>query len=318
MINRHVLAVCLAVFMVLCAGSAFAQFGLQDGDDVTLSTDVNATAAAPQLFFAAPKTVDIGEPFLVRLTSSKVLEEVVVYWQGKEVMPGISVWNNKHIAMAMLGTDVLNAKPGPMELVVTASVDGVRRTFKKNVNVAAKTFPRQDLTLPKKMVTPPKKVYDRIASERKVIAKAKNTISPVRRWSLPLLRPVEGKVTSVYGLRRFLNKKPKNPHRGMDFSAPKGTPIKCVADGKVILVGNHYYAGNSVYVDHGNGVVSMYFHMSEVKIKVGDTVQRGQILGLSGSTGRATGAHLHLSIGVLGKLVDPAPLFSHTADQFLE
>jgi murein DD-endopeptidase MepM/ murein hydrolase activator NlpD len=317
MIDRRIWTV-VAAMVFLFAGTAFAQFGLQDGDDVTLSTDVNATAAEPQLVLAAPDAVDVGEPFLVRLTSSAVLEEVVVYWLGKEVVPGISVWNNKHIAMTMLGTDVLNAKAGPADLVVTASIDGTRRTFKKKITVAAKTFPRQDLTLPKKMVTPPKEVYDRIASERKVIAKARNTVTPVRHWTLPFLRPVDGRVTSVYGLRRYLNKKPKNPHRGMDFSAPTGTPVKCVADGTVILEGNHYYAGNSVYVDHGNGVVSMYFHLSQFKVKQGDTVQRGQVVGLSGSTGRATGAHLHLSIGVQGRLVDPAPLFSHRADQLIE
>lgn len=323
----------LVVFMMIFSVAAYAQVGLQDGD-ATLSTDnatdANATDAntasaagesakvEPQLVLAAPDVAPVGVPFAVRLTSTAPLEEVVVYWEGKEVMPSISVWNNKHVAVALLGTDVLNEKPGNRELVITASVDGKRRTFKKNMVIKAKKYPRQDLTLPKNMVTPPKTVYDRIAKERKVIATARDTISPKRFWHLPLLRPVDGDVSSVYGMQRFLNKKPKNPHRGMDFRAAKGTPIKCVADGKVILQGNHYYAGNSVYVDHGNGMVSMYFHMSEFKVKEGDTVKRGQVLGLAGSTGRATGPHLHLSIGLMGKLVDPAPLFMENIDQLLQ
>ncbi|WP_147822279.1 M23 family metallopeptidase [Salidesulfovibrio onnuriiensis] len=318
MILRRISLIFLFLICLMSASTAFAQFGLQEGDDITLSTDANATDAQPQLVFAAPDSVAVGEPFAVRITSTKPLNEVVIYWQGKEVMPAISVWNDKHVALALLGTDVLNAEPGKQELVVTASIDNVRKTYKKNVVVADKKFPRQDLTLPKKMVTPPKEVYDRIARESKVIAEARDTISPERMWKLPFQRPVDGDVTSVYGLRRYLNKQPKNPHRGMDFRAPKGTVIKSVADGKVVLVGEHYYAGNSVYIDHGNGVVSMYFHLSKVSVKEGETVERGQLVGLSGSTGRATGAHLHLSVAVLGKLVDPAPLFAKNVDQLLK
>lgn len=318
MILRRISLIFLSFVFFMSASAAFAQFGLEEGDDITLSTDANATVSQPQLVFAAPDSAPVGEPFAVRITSTKPLNEVVVYWQGKEVMPAINVWNNKHVALALLGTDVLNAQPGKQELVITASIDKVRKTYKKNVFITDKKFPRQDLTLPKKMVTPPQSVYDRIARERKVIAEARDAVSPERMWRLPLLRPVEGDVTSAYGLRRYLNKQPKNPHRGMDFRAPKGTVIKSVADGKVILVGDHYYAGNSVYIDHGNGVVSMYFHLSKVSVKEGDTVKRGQLLGLSGSTGRATGAHLHLSIAVLGKLVDPAPLFVKNVDQLLK
>lgn len=318
MIRHRILFIFLLFSLLLCASAVHAQFGLEEGDDITLSTDANATRAQPQLVFASPDKVSVGDPFLVRITSNKPLNEVVIYWQGKEVMPKIDVWNEKHVALTLLGTDVLNAKPGKQELVVTASVDGARKTFKKEIVVAAKKFPRQDLTLPKKMVTPPQEVYDRIARERKVIAKARNTISPDRQWRLPFRRPVDGDVTSTYGLRRFLNKQPRNPHRGMDFRAPKGTVIHAVADGKVILVDDHYFAGNSAYIDHGSGVVSMYFHMSEVSVKEGDVVKRGQLVGLSGSTGRSTGPHLHLSIGVLGKLVDPAPLFEKNVDQLLE
>lgn len=318
MIARHTLPILLSLFILLGASAALAQFGLQEGDDITLSTDANATQSQPQLVFASPDSVPVGDPFLVRITSTKPLNEVVIYWQGKELMPKISVWNNKHVALAMLGTDVLNAETGKQDLVVTANIDSVRKTFKKSVFIKDKPFPRQDLTLPKKMVTPPKAVYDRIANERKVIASARNTVTPQRMWKLPFKRPVDGDVTSAYGLKRFLNKKPKNPHRGMDFRAPKGTVIKSVADGTVILVGDHYYAGNSVYVDHGNGVVSMYFHLSKVSVKQGDTVKRGQLVGLSGSTGRATGAHLHLSIAVLGRLVNPKPLFENNVDQLLE
>ena len=168
------------------------------------------------------------------------------------------------------------------------------------------------------MVTPPQEVYDRIAAERELTAAAKNTVSAQRLWRLPLLRPVEGAMTSAYGLQRILNGTPKNPHRGNDMRSPMGNPVSAAADGIVTLVGDHYYAGNSVYIDHGNGVVTMYFHLSKPIVKQGDKVQRGQAIGLSGMSGRATGPHLHFSVSVLGKLVDPEPLFENTVDKMIQ
>jgi murein DD-endopeptidase MepM/ murein hydrolase activator NlpD len=303
-------------------------FGLQEGDSPALVTkdDARATTEAepapvksvPALVLAAPRKAGVGKPFLVRLTSDLPLESVSVHWQGREVVPSISVWNNRHVALAMLGTDVLSERPGKEDLVVIASVDGKESTLRRTVRITPEDYPRQELTLPEKMVTPPKGVYERIEAEGKQTTEAKNTVSATRLWRLPLERPVQGKVLSVYGAQRILNGKPKNPHRGLDFRSAMGNPVKCVADGKVILVGDHYYAGNSVYVDHGNGVVSMYFHLSEPTVKQGDEIKRGQTVGLTGMTGRATGPHLHFSLSVLGDLVDPAPLFTTTADNMLQ
>jgi len=303
-------------------------FGLEEGDDIgfVLPGDAEAAEAAAAtkqssgtaLVLAAPSRVGEGQPFLVRLTSDQPLDSVSVHWLGKEVIPSISVWNNRHVALAMLGTDVLNAKMGKDELTVIASIDGKENTFRRTVQITSVDYPKQELTLPKKMVTPPTEVYDRIKADRAEVAKALAMVTPQRNWHLPFERPVTGKVTSLYGLRRILNGKPKNPHRGLDFRSPMGNPIKCTADGTVVLVGDHYYAGNSVYVDHGNGVVSMYFHLSKPIVKVGDKVQRGQAVGLSGMSGRATGPHLHFSVAVLGKLVDPEPLFRNSADALLK
>lgn len=302
-------------------------FGLEDGDDVGLIMPGDAKAAEAKeaekaagsaIVLAAPGRVGEGQPFLVRLTSDLPVGNVTIHWQGKEVVPSISVWNNRHVALAMLGTDVLNAKAGKEEITVIASIDGKENTFRRSVQIVPVDYPKQELTLPKKMVTPPTEVYDRINEDRAETSAAKNTVSSKRMWRLPFQRPVPGDITSLYGLQRILNGKPKNPHRGLDFRSPMGGPIKCTADGKVILVGDHYYAGKSIYVDHGNGVVSMYFHMSKTLVKEDDTVSRGQTLGFSGKTGRATGPHLHFSVSVLGKLVDPEPLFKDNVDQLLK
>ncbi|CCH48722.1 M23 family metallopeptidase [Pseudodesulfovibrio piezophilus] len=303
-------------------------FGLEDGDDIgfILPKDAQAaqmetqekTSADSAIVLAAPSRIGLGKAFIVRLTSDQPLDSVSINWQGKQVVPSISVWNDHHVAMTLLGTDVLTAKPGQEELSVIASINGKENTFRRTVQIIPVDYPKQILTLPEKMVTPPESVYERIKADRVATSKAKETVSPQRTWQLPLERPVQGKVTSLYGVQRILNGKPKNPHRGLDFRSPIGNPVKSVADGVVILVGDHYYAGNSIYIDHGNGVVSMYFHLSKPMVKEGDQVKRGQAIALSGMSGRATGPHLHLSVSVLGQLVDPAPLFTNSVDTLLQ
>ena len=293
-------AVLLAFFMITAVSLAETN---TDGKEATV--------------LAHPKQVGIGQPFLVRLTSVQAFDKILVRWMDREFVPAVSQWNGHHIAIAMLGTDVLTIKPGRRKLLVRAWAGGNETVWQRSVLIVGRTYPRQALNLPSKMVTPPTVELERIKAERTRTQEAKTTWSDQRLWRLPFHRPVEGKYTSVYGLQRVLNGKPKNPHRGVDFRAPTGTAVEAVADGRVILAESHYYAGNSMYIDHGNGVISLYFHLSRFDVSQGDIIKRGQIIGRSGSTGRATGPHLHLSISVQGQLVDPVPLFERTSDQLL-
>ncbi|WDP88515.1 MAG: M23 family metallopeptidase [Desulfobacter sp.] len=283
----------------------------------SISHAKNTTDKGEAITIAHPKKAGIGQPFLVRLTSSQAFDKLSVHWMGRVVIPSVSQWNERHVGIAMLGTDILTVKSGPQSLVVRAWTGGKETVWHRSVNIVARSYPRQELNLPSKMVTPPATELKRIKEERVRTQKAKDTWSGQRLWRLPFHRPVGGKTTSTYGLQRILNGKPKNPHRGIDFRAIRGTAIKSVADGRVILAESHYFAGNSLYIDHGNGVISLYFHLSKFNVSKGEIVKRGQIIGLAGSTGRATGPHLHLSISVQGQLVDPAPLFDGTTDQLL-
>lgn len=146
----------------------------------------------------------------------------------------------------------------------------------------------------------------RIAEERVRIDRALETYSTdlAPRWTMPA--PVPGSRSSSFGLRRFFNDQPRNPHSGMDIAASTGTPVVAPAAGRVLESGDFFFNGNTVFVDHGLGVVTMYCHLSRIDVKPGDMVAAGAQLGLVGATGRVTGPHLHWSIAVNRAMVDPA------------
>lgn len=119
-------------------------------------------------------------------------------------------------------------------------------------------------------------------------------------------RPVEGRLSSPFGLRRFFNGEERNPHSGLDFAVPAGTPVKAPAAGRVVLVGDYFFNGKTVFIDHGQGFITMFCHLSAVDVKPGDDVARGAVVGKVGSTGRSTGPHLHWNVSLNGARVDPA------------
>jgi len=171
--------------------------------------------------------------------------------------------------------------------------------------VRDKTYKAQYLTITnKRKVNPYEDDMPRILSEKKRKQAAR------QHWSEQAVQgdfvvPVDGRISSIFGLRRFFNDQPRRPHSGLDIAAPQGTPVKAVAAGRVIESGDFFFSGNMVYFDHGQGVISMYAHMSRIDVKTGDLVTKGQIIGAVGETGRVTGPHLHLGIYVNQTLVDP-------------
>lgn len=265
--------------------------------------------AAGMVEIETPDEVGIGQPFLVKISSRYTLDGLTVKWQGREVKPQVEEAPYDYSAMVILGTS-LKSDPGMGELEISASLWGNFRRFKKKLPIVPVNYQKETLSVPPKMVTPPQEVLDRIARERKAMKTALKTQSSERMWSMPFTRPVKGKMLSRFGLYRVFNGEAKRRHTGLDFRAWKGTPLHSMAPGKVILVDHMYFAGNAAVIDHGNGLISMYCHMSKVLVKEGDVIKAGQKVGLSGATGRVTGAHLHLAVFAQGVIIDPEPFFN--------
>lgn len=178
----------------------------------------------------------------------------------------------------------------------------------RKLQIASRTYRVQRIDgLPRRMVTPPPAVLDRIKRENGAIAKVRAVDSPMVHFEGEWLRPTPGTVTGVYGSQRILNGKPRQPHYGIDFAAPTGTPIIAPAGGTVVLVHKDmYYTGGTVILDHGHGLTSAFLHLNALSVKEGDSVERGQKIGTVGATGRATGPHLDWRINWFDRRIDPA------------
>ncbi|WP_462325075.1 M23 family metallopeptidase [Desulfoplanes sp.] len=254
----------------------------------------------------APSSVFRGQGFLCRFNPLPGGSDYRIEWLGKTL--DLAVGPGDDVTEVLLGVGV-ERKAGPKLLRLTYMRNGQKRTVQRAVDVEDKEYPVQRLTLPKKMVNLSQKDLSRYYKEKEVVTGVLDHRSQGRFWSLPLTRPVPGAVSSAFGLRRFINDQPRSPHRGVDFRGGMGVPVKACADGVVDLVADHYFSGRSVYVDHGQGVMSMYFHLSGTNVEQGRVVTKGEVIGRMGKTGRATGPHLHFGFYLLGEPVDPMPLF---------
>ena len=172
--------------------------------------------------------------------------------------------------------------------------------------VADKKYDSQYLTVDKRQVEPTAEDMKRIQKDQEIIKRAFATWSARNIDDLGFDPPTQGRRSSAFGLRRFFNKQARNPHSGLDIAAPEGAAINAPADGHVIETGEYFFNGNTVFLDHGQGLITMYNHLSKIAVARGDIVARGQKLGEVGMTGRVTGPHLHWSVSLNGALVDPA------------
>lgn len=223
----------------------------------------------------------------------------MVHYRKKRVM----VIQNNGRWQAVVGIP-LSTKSGKQRLTLADSKRVV------NFNVSPKKYAEQRLTIKnKRQVNPNKEDMKRIRSERGRINRALRHWQQQATVETRFTLPVVGRLSSPFGLRRFFNEQPRKPHSGIDIAAPAGTPIVAPAAGRVIENGKFFFNGNSVFIDHGQGLVTMYCHMSRIDVKPGQRVRRGETIGAVGQTGRVTGPHLHWSVSLNDARVDPALFF---------
>lgn len=166
-------------------------------------------------------------------------------------------------------------------------------------------YPEETLLVEPSKVSPPKEALPRIKAEAKEAKELYATTTLKRFWNTPFSAPLNTHVTSAYGNARVFNDTLQSYHSGVDFRAAVGTPIVASNDGVVVLSKERYYAGNSIVIDHGEGIYSVYYHLDSLKKSVGEQVKQGDVIGLSGATGRVTGPHLHFGFMVRGVAIDP-------------
>jgi murein DD-endopeptidase MepM/ murein hydrolase activator NlpD len=197
----------------------------------------------------------------------------------------------------------LSAKPGE-KLPVEVEYADRRRHFE--IAVAPKNYPSQRLSVPPDQAELPTELVARYEEERKRLEAVLRTFSEAAPASLALKQPVAGRRSGSFGSRRIINGVARNPHGGMDIAAPAGLPVSAAAAGRVIDIGEYLFLGRTVILDHGQGLLSLYAHLSEVDVGAGQGVSAGAPIGKVGMSGRATGPHVHFSVYLNAAAVDPA------------
>ena len=250
-----------------------------------------ALLLAGSVAWALPKEEAVpGGVVLVNLPRE---QQGAALYQGRYVL----VWRDGQGAVAVVGIP-LAAKPGVHHLELPG---GARIPFA----IHAKNYPVQRLKLPPRMVNPPQAQLARIEAESKKLQAARATYSVHEPESLSPVLPVCGRLSTPFGLRRLLNGEPRQSHMGWDLAAPAGTVVHAPLSGRVLLTDSMYFSGNIVVVDHGSGLITLYGHLASMAVQPGEEVKAGGVIGRVGSTGRATGPHLHFALALNGTWVNP-------------
>ena len=248
-----------------------------------------------------------GSPVLFRVSAPVKTQAVAARWFGHEVTffcpAGGKLW------YGLAGIPVETA-PGSYDLSVTEVLPGGSSQLKRKVKVLAATYPKITVKVAKQFTEPDPEQLKQIAADKTLKQDIFATESPSRLWAGQFQAPVSATISDVFGTERVFNGEVQSRHLGLDFGVPAGTPVRAVNRGTVILARPLYFEGNCVVIDHGQGLLSLYLHLSEFRVKEGDSVAPGQEIALSGGSGRATGPHLHLAIRWQGVYLSPAILLN--------
>ena len=254
-----------------------------------------------------PAALSNGSPFLLTLSLQENASSVTGEWQGHPVEFFSGVDHRTWFAIAGVDVEVV---PGTYPLTVQISGDGGQQTLHKDLKVDEAAYTKVPLTVPDKFVEPDAAALKKIAADKIVKDKAFASSAKTPQWVGNFVPPLHlAPQSDSFGNQRLFNGKLASVHRGLDYQAKMSTPVAAINSGRVVLARPLYYEGGCVVIDHGLGLMSVYMHLSKFQVKVGQRVRKGQIIALSGASGRATGPHLHLGIRWEGSYLDPAKLF---------
>jgi murein DD-endopeptidase MepM/ murein hydrolase activator NlpD len=257
---------------------------------------------------AVPATLVNGGPVLFRVKTTARIESLSGKWLGHDVPFSFDRTSKTWFALAGVGFETL---PGRYALELSGQRKaGDPVTFTQKFEIRAGSYPkiRAQLTVGGKFTEPTPEQLKQIDADQRVKEDYLSRVTPDREWDGNFDAPAHAEISDVYGSQRIFNGKAQRPHYGLDYRVPTGTPVAAMNKGTVLLARPLYFEGNCVVIDHGQGLLTLYLHLSEIKVKEGENVTRGQEIGLSGGTGRATGPHLHVAVRWQGTYLDPARL----------
>lgn len=245
-----------------------------------------------------------GDPVLVEVAVSSNVDNLSIVWKGR-TFPMKPAGAGRFLSL--IGVD-LTDPPGkvPLSICTEGNDPGLRLSL--DLDVREKPFPLQEISLPPKMAEFDNVTLARIQAEAGILEERFSVITPPA-WDLPFLPPVEEYRPTGFGARRVINREPRSPHAGVDIRLPAGTPVRSIAAGVVAFSGEQFFGGRSLVLDHGGGLFSIYYHLQEAAVAEGQRVEKGETIGAVGSSGRATGPHLHFGVRAAGGRIDPSLLF---------
>ena len=251
-----------------------------------------------------------GMPVLFRVTTPKPVRALSGNWLGHEIPFSFDAIHKLWFALAGAS---LETKPGAYPIQLRAETfagqsAGQTISFEKKIRVERQRYPRVQLKVAGRYTAPSPEDQQQIEQDKKTKGQVFETVTAGREWKGSFAPPVKAVISDVFGVQRVFNGSVQSTHQGLDFRVPSGTPVATVNSGRVILAQPLFFEGNCVVIDHGQGLLTLYLHLSKFSVKEGDDVSKGQPIGLSGGTGRATGPHLHLAVRWQGVYLDPQVL----------
>ena len=297
--------ICLAVFKPvrerLFHSIALVAFAL-----LSLAANLSAATGANWIVGNQPARLVNGTPVLFRVTTPTPVRTLLGNWLGHEIAFSFDASHKSWFALAGIS---LETKPGayPIQLHAETSA-GEAISFEKEIRVERQHYPRVLLKVPGRYTAPSAEEQRQIEQDKRTKAEAFKTLSPGREWEGSFAPPVNAEISDVFGVKRVFNGSVQSTHQGLDFRVSSGSSVAAVNSGRIILARPLFFEGNCVVIDHGQGLLTLYLHLSKFLVKEGEDVKKGEAIGLSGGTGRATGPHLHLAVRWQGVYLDPQVL----------